>query len=116
MLDKNNPLMDYLFKSHVDKYLLKIDTRLELARKLLKSLPDFTMDVSYEIVSSVIPFLSNLLPNDTIKLTKQGVCIRLDFKNIKLSSKKVEDSAINENPYRKNFSIILRDGSDYEKE
>lgn len=111
MLDKNNTLIDYLFKSHVDKYLLKIETRLELTRKLLRSLPDFSMDVSYEIVSSVIPFLSNLLPSDTLKLTKVGTCIRLDFKNIKIASKNVENSAINDNPYKKNFSIILRDGS-----
>ena len=110
MLDKNNPLMDYLFKSHVNKYLSKIQTRLDLARKLLRSLPDFSMDLSYEIVSSVIPFLSSILPSDTIKLVKQGTSIRIDFKNIKLSGKAPEESAVEDNPFKKNFSTILREG------
>lgn len=56
-----------------------------MASKLLDQLPDFTLDLSWEIVSSVIPFVSNILPYDTLKIIKYENSFRVDFKNIKLS-------------------------------
>ena len=45
----------------------------------LEALPDFKLDMHFEVLSSFIPFLTQLTPNDTYKIYKKGSCLRLDM-------------------------------------
>jgi GPCR-chaperone len=56
--------------------------------RALEALPDFKLDMHFEVLSSFIPFLNQLTPNDTYKIYKRGSSLRLDmtlvgFKNLK---------------------------------
>ena len=71
------------------------------------------MDISYEILSSLIPMVQSIFPHDTVKFTKLGSSIRIDFKNIKIgSNQKNGSSAIEQNPFKKNFTFLFRDSSE----
>lgn len=45
----------------------------------LESLPDFRMDMHFSCKSSFIPFISNITPSDTYKISKHGSKLRLDM-------------------------------------
>ena len=45
---------------------------------MLKSLPDFTIEVNVK-VDSFLPFVGALTPDDTLKIVKIGGKIRLDY-------------------------------------
>ncbi|CDW81863.1 UNKNOWN [Stylonychia lemnae] len=109
---KNNELIEFLFKHQASNYFAKVNKRLALAQKLFNQLPDFSIDLSWEIVSSVIPLIQNVLPHDTMKFIKIGKEFRVDFKNIKLWHKP-EYSMVSQNPLKQNFSLIFRDGDKY---
>ena len=54
----------------------------------LEALPDFKLDMLFKVESSFIPFLDQLTPSDTYKISKRGSSLRLDmtlvgFRNFK---------------------------------
>lgn len=56
--------------------------------RALESLPDFKLDMNFQVQSTFIPFIGSLAPSDTYKIYKLGSKLRLDmtlvgFKNLK---------------------------------
>jgi len=54
----------------------------------LEALPDFKLDMLFKVESTFIPFLDQLTPSDTYKISKKGSSLRLDmtlvgFRNFK---------------------------------
>ena len=56
--------------------------------RALESLPDFKLDMNFQVQSNFIPFIGSIAPSDTYKIYKLGSKLRLDmtlvgFKNLK---------------------------------
>ena len=56
--------------------------------RALESLPDFKLDMNFQVESTFIPFIGSLAPSDNYKIYKLGSKLRLDmtlvgFKNLK---------------------------------
>jgi len=81
---KNNPLVEMVFRHEADRYFETLKKRLKVVRSMLKELPDFAFDLKLEIHSSVLPSMvtGNVLPRDTIRFTKCGERLRVDFSNL----------------------------------
>jgi hypothetical protein len=61
-----------------------MEKRLKVIRTILKEMPDFAFDLKLEIHSSVLPSMvtGNVLPRDTIRFSKCGERLRVDFSNL----------------------------------
>lgn len=51
----------------------------EVIFKTLEALPDFSVDLHFECISSFIPFVNYISPSDTYKIYKKGSNLRLDM-------------------------------------
>lgn len=51
----------------------------KLIGDLLESIPDFYVELKWELNSSILPFLSSFTPNDEYKIHKRGKRLRIDF-------------------------------------
>jgi hypothetical protein len=75
------------------------------AEQLLKSLPDYYMEVFYAL-DTIYPVLGQYVPSDTVSVWKGGCCIRLDM-NIKVENSSEADETMP-------MSIIIRQGGSVE--
>ncbi len=66
----------------------------------LKKIPDFFVELHWEFISTLLPFLAKLSPNDTYKIWKVGSFLRLDFSLVGYEKLKQK---------RRNMSIVFRD-------
>lgn len=80
---KNNDLMALVFTHEKDRYFEQLTKRLKLTSQLLEqSGGDFAVDIHWEVYSSVVPLVSNVLPRDTIRIIKHKDMVRIDFSNL----------------------------------
>jgi len=81
---KNNPLIEMIFRHETERYFSTMEKRLKVIRTILKEMPDFAFDLKLEIHSSVLPSMvtGNVLPRDTIRFSKCGERLRVDFSNL----------------------------------
>lgn len=67
----------------------------------------------WEVHSTILPLVKNVLPRDTIRITKYRDQVRIDFSNILRIMNPGQVTPQTKNPMGKDFTLLVRNGSKY---
>jgi len=76
---KNKDIIKILLESNQKIKQHYLDIHKTAIFQQLEALPDFQIDMAFNFKSNFIPFLRNITPSDTYKISKKGSNIRLDM-------------------------------------
>ena len=90
-------LFDLRYRQRKDKWLEKRSFIMDK----LKKIPDFYVELKWDLSSSFIPGMNKFLPSDIFKIWKFGTNIRLDFSFVGMRGMKQK---------RREITFLFRDG------
>jgi hypothetical protein len=90
---KNREVLKLFIEANQKSKQAYLDQTKDEIFTFLNTIPDFSLKMSFECESNMIPFLKNFTPHDTFTIYKGGSSLRLDFtpKTFKNQLKNLKD-------------------------